>query len=383
MLLVTGVLAVTMDPLRRLLKDAAIAIKGEKIINIGKAAELEARFPNAERLDGRGMLALPGFIDTHVHSDQALLRSFADETTWRPFLFDYIFPLLRYRTTKDALVSLQLCILEMLKAGTTCFVDTMIHSRYEFDVLASAVAEMGLRGVLAKYVMPQAAFENNKIDTRTFHSEDESFASAERAIEHWNHVNNGRAQVWLGPLVPRDPETCTPSFYMRVAHVAAKTKTGAVLHLGAEQDDLKFFDESFHMRPVEFAWAYGLVGQNILLIGGCWLSNDEVQILVRTKTNVVHSPSANMKMASGVAPVAKLRGAGVNVTLGTDAGANNNAHDMIREMKAACLLQSISTMDPSALAAEDALACIQGLMKSNCTLTTKSHRRRVHLIFAC
>src|SRR5581483_959259 len=124
---------------------------------------------------------------------------------------------------------------------------------------------------------------------------------------------------------------------------------------GAEHDDLQFFAESFQMRPIEFARAYGLVGQNVLLIGGCWLSDQEIQILADTETNIAHSPSANMKMASGVAPVTKLRRAGVNVTLGTDAGANNNAHDMIREMKAACLLQAISTMAPSALPAEDAL----------------------------
>jgi|SRR5581483_11398881 len=107
MLLVSDITALTVDAQRRIVTQAAIAIDGAHIVAVGKAAELQARYPNADRLEGQGMLALPGLIDTHVHSDQAVLRSIADETTWQSFLFNYIFPILRHRTTQDALISLK------------------------------------------------------------------------------------------------------------------------------------------------------------------------------------------------------------------------------------------------------------------------------------
>ncbi|HZQ09514.1 MAG TPA: hypothetical protein VFD70_23245 [Anaerolineae bacterium] len=102
MLLVSNITAVTVDAQRRIVTRAAMAIEGEYIVAVGKAGELQARYPNAERLDGQGMLALPGLIDTHVHSDQAMLRSIADETTWQPFLFNYIFPILHCKRRRRA-----------------------------------------------------------------------------------------------------------------------------------------------------------------------------------------------------------------------------------------------------------------------------------------
>jgi 5-methylthioadenosine/S-adenosylhomocysteine deaminase len=187
-------------------------------------------------------------------------------------------------------------------------------------------------------------------------NEDQSFADAREAIFKWHGAADGRLQVWYGPQVPRAPATtCSPEFYARVAHQAAEYATGITIHLGAEADDIPFFEQTFHLKPVEFALMYGMVGSNVLLINGCWFTDDEIRILAETDTRLVHSPSANMKMASGVAKVTRMREAGVTVALGCDSGANNNCHDMIREMKAASLLQKISGMDAHAMPAEAVL----------------------------
>ena len=356
MLLISPVTAVTLDARRRIVTEAAIAVKGTRIAALGKAADLLARYPGAERLDGRGMLALPGLIDAHVHSDQAILRSFADDLPWQPYLFERIFPLLKHRTTVDALASLKLCMLEMMRSGTTCFVDCMVHSRYDFDQLAQAAADMGLRVTLAKYAMPQAAIQSSTaIDAGRVASQDESLAAIERAIRDWHGAAGGRIQVWYGPLVPRDPQTCSPPFYRAVAERAATLNSGITMHLGAEREDITFFADNFNMRPAEFARAHGLTGPNVLLINGCYFNADEIEILAESGTSLAHSPSANMKMASGVALVPQMRARGVAVALGTDAGANNNCHDMLREMKAASLLHNITRMDAAALTAEDAI----------------------------
>ena len=194
MLLITNVTAVTVDARRRIITDAAIAVEGGRIADIGKASDLTLRHPHAERLDGHGMLALPGLIDAHAHSDQALLRGAADGLSWRPFLREVIWPLLSQRTQEDARVSLKLCMLEMIKSGTTCFVDSIVPSHYDFDGLAQAVVDMGMRAVLAKYVLPDALFERGEsiVDTGGFSGEEESLADAERGIGVWHGAAGGR-----------------------------------------------------------------------------------------------------------------------------------------------------------------------------------------------
>ncbi len=298
-LLITDVTAVTVDSSRRIVIDAAIAVDGSRILEVAKSASLEARYPNAERLDGRGML------------------------------------------------------------------DVLVHSRYDFDRLAQAVDDFGMRGVLAKMVMDQAgvAQQAGVIDSGMLETEERSLAEADRAIGTWNGAAGGRIQVWYGPRVPRDPAgACSPAFYEKVARLAEEHGSGITVHLAGEKEDVPFFRREFDRLPVEFARDHGLVGPNVLLAMGCWISEEEIPILAETGTSLAHCPSANMKLASGVARVPEMLAAGVNVALGCDSGANNNCFDMVREMKAASLLHAIDRMDPRALTAEQAveMATING-----------------------
>ncbi|MBI4259231.1 MAG: amidohydrolase [Actinobacteria bacterium] len=358
MLLVTDVTAVTVDDRRRIVTDAAIAVDGDRIVEVGKAVDLLERYRAAEVLDGRGMVAIPGLIDAHLHSPQTILRGVADDVPWRPYLEDFIWPIQGGYTPEDALASMRLTLLEMLKSGTTCFVDPLVHTRYGFDGLAQAVVDMGLRGVLAKIVMDQAglAEQMGVIHPGMVEAEESSLAEAERVLQAWFGGGGGRVQVWYGPRVPREPAVaCSPEFYARVSDLAGEAGSGITVHLAGEREDVPFFRREFGMRPVEFARKYGLVGGNVLIAMGTWISEEEVPVLAETGTSVVHCPQPNMKLASGVARVPAMRRAGVNVALGCDSGAQNNALDMIREMKAASLLHVVSTMDAAALTAEDVL----------------------------
>ena len=364
MIIITNINIITMNTKREIITNAAIGVDQDKIVFVGKEKEVLLPGSNAEILDGKGMTALPGFIDTHVHSDQAILRSVADDLGWEPYLFQRVFPILAKRDTKDAVASLKLCMLEMIKSGTTCFVDSMVHSRFNFDDFALSVNEFGMRSVLAKYVMPQKAIVNNnqKIDSGNILNESDSLLAVKAAFEKWDCQATGRIKVWFGPLVPRDKHTCSPEFYKKVASMADQLGSGITIHLGAEKEDIDFFQDNFGLKPVDFAHNYGLTGPNVLLINGCWFSEEEIDLLVKTRTSLAHSPSANMKMASGIADIISMRNKGGTVSLGTDSAANNNAHDMIREMKVASLLHNISNMNASTLRAEDVLemATIEG-----------------------
>jgi cytosine/adenosine deaminase-related metal-dependent hydrolase len=338
MLLIGPVTAITMDAERRVIGDAAIAVDGPFIAGVGKASDVWARFPGATRLDGGGRLALPGLIDAHGHADQSLLRGTTDDVGWVPFLRDWIDPWLQQRRPDQLLAAYRLSLLEMVHAGTTCFLSPNVDPTDDLDGLAEVIGSSGLRAVLARWVEPG------------------SLAGAAEAVGRWQGGADGLIQTWFGLMVPRqEGDECVPAFYRAVMDTAAELGAGVAYHFCSEIEDASYYESTFGMRPAEWAAQHGLLGPNVVLINGCWFTPHEIELVAASATSVVYSPTATMKMATGVTPVASLRAAGVNLALGTDGGANNNSHDMIAEMKAGCLVQNITARRAGAVTAEDVL----------------------------
>lgn len=142
---------ITMNPAREIIDDGALAVSGDRIDAVGKTAELRRRYPDAEEIDLTGHIVMPGLIDTHVHLAQTMLRGLsegkrlADFSNW---LFDRIFPLQGSYTPDDARASARLGVLEMLKSGSTGFVECLLAERYGFDGIAEACVESGIRAAL-------------------------------------------------------------------------------------------------------------------------------------------------------------------------------------------------------------------------------------------
>jgi 5-methylthioadenosine/S-adenosylhomocysteine deaminase len=342
-LLIAPVTAITVDSERRVIADAGIVVAGTRIEAVGKAADLAARYPLAHRLDGRGMVAIPGLVDTHAHADQSLLRGTTDDLHWVPFLRDWIDPWLRRRTLDDLLAAYRLSMLEMVRSGTTCFLSPNVDPTDDLEALTGAICEAGIRAVLARWVEPVAAGRS-------------SLPAAVDDARAWQGAAGGLVQVWFGLMVPRvKGDEYAPAFYRAAAEAARALGTGMTYHFGSEIEDADYYESTFGMRSIEWASAHGVLGPNVALINACWLSPREISILASTGTSVVFSPTATMKMATGVTPVAALLAAGVNVSLGTDGAANNNSHDMIREMKAGCLVQNVTNRRAGTLTAEQVL----------------------------
>lgn len=338
-LVIADVVAITMDPDRRVVGGAAIAVDGGRIVWVGKAEEVEARFPDAERLVGRGMVALPGLIDAHCHADQSLLRGRTDDLGWVPFLRDWIDPYLALRQPATTIAAYQLSMLEMIRSGTTCFVSPNVDPSDDWDALIASIELFGLRAVLAHWADSPAGVER-----------------AADAIGRWDGAGGGRIRVRIGLDIPRLPgDRERPDLYRAAVAAAESLRSGFVYHFCSEVEDVAWSVDNWAMRPAEWARDRGLLGAHALLINACQVSPIEVSILAETATPVVHSPTANMKMASGVAPVGDLREAGVVVALGSDGPANNNSFDLFGEMKTACLLQNLSRRGPGSMHAEDAL----------------------------
>jgi|SRR5579864_1296043 len=343
-----------MDPGRRIITDGAVLIRGDRIVEVGKAADLQARHPTEPLHRFADHLITPGLVDTHVHLAQALIRGCADDRALIEWLCDRVWVLQGHFTEDDGRVSARLCIAEMLKSGTTTFLESMLAHRYGFDGIAEAVRDSGIRAILAKIVMDTPRYANAAFPMHPGMIEDRETGLEGTLQMHarWHGAADGRIRVWFGP---RTPGAVTPELYGEIARLARAHGLGITMHLAEVRQDREFLQSAYGRLPVEFAEDVGLVGPHVVLVHMIWISEGEIQTLARTGTHVSHNPHSNTKLGSGVCPVPALLRAGVNVALGCDGGPSNNTYDLVREMKMAACLHKGVREDPLAVPAEQVL----------------------------
>lgn len=345
---------ITMDPKRRIITDGAIAVTDDRIAGVGKRGDIVAAFPDdSERRDLKGMTVIPGLVNTHVHLTQALIRGSVDDLGLIDFLVKGVWVLMGNYDHDDARTSAELCLLEMLKSGTTSFVESMLVLHYGFDGIARAVQRSGIRAALSKTLMDTPSYvEGHGMHEGMREDPEAAFQEALDMHDKWDGAADGRIQVWFGP---RPPGGCSADLYRRMMAAANERGMGVTVHLAEVQEDVEFIREQFDMRPAEFAESVDMLGPNVLLVHTVWLNDDDIARLARTGTHVTHNPVSNTKLASGIAPIPEMLEAGVNVGLGTDAGTCNNTYDMIREMRWASTLHKVSHLDPVVTPCESAL----------------------------
>jgi cytosine/adenosine deaminase-related metal-dependent hydrolase len=353
---------ITMDSERRIIRDGAVAVKDGLIIDIGKKEKMDGDYKayadiviNAER-----DIVLPGLVNTHVHLAQGLLRACADYLSLIDWLKNRVWPLQGNYKKEEALASAKLVVLEMIKSGTTAFLETGLVGRYGPDEIIEMIHGSGLRAAVARHVMDLKGYatKENILHEGLVELGDYSLRDTIRLIEKYHGWDN-KIWVWFGP---RTPGAVSVELYREIAEKARELNTGITMHLAEVREDVEYTLRDFGKKPVEFAHWLGLTGRNVVLVHVVWVDDDEIKLLSETKTSVSHNPSSNMKLASGAARVSDMLRQGVNVALGTDGGPSNNTYDLMREMKHAALLQPLRTLRPDAIRAEDVLemATIRG-----------------------
>lgn len=344
---------VTLDARRRVIRDGAVMIEGSRIIDVGKTDELHRKYSPERTIDASRKLVIPGLIDCHVHLAQALIRGCADDVSLLDWLGKYVWPLQGNYDAEDGRVSAKLCMLEMIKSGTTSFIESMTHTRYGFDGIAKALEESGMRGYLAKTIMDTPAYGRKQMMHEGMIEDGErSLAETMTMYDRWNGKANSRISVWFGP---RSLGACSKALYEKIAEEAAKRKAGITMHLCEVKEDLKYAQRKFKKSPVAFANEVGLLTPRTVLAHAVWLTDRDIATLSKTRTNISHCPSSNTKLASGIARVPEMLKKGVNVGLGCDGGPSNNSYDMIREMKLAAYIHKVRLSDPMTMPAETIL----------------------------
>jgi len=340
---------ITVDETRRVIVDGAVAVDGDRIVAVGKRAEVEETFPDYQRYDAKGGIILPGLVDCHVHMSQALIRGCAENTA----LVEWLKRVWRCQgnfTEEDGKLAAELCILEMIKSGTTAFVETMIASRYGFNGMAQAVADSGIRAALSKIIMDNPGFggEESIMYPGQAEDKDPSIAEALAMHEKWEGAADGRIQVWFGP---RPIGTGTSVETMKeIIELAHRHDMPIDIHYCECKSETVYYKREFAGytpgRLTGWLEDIGLLGPKTLLIHVNWLELEDIPILARTGTHVVHNPCCNTKIASGFALIPEMIAGGVNVSLGCDGGPSNNTYDMFRDMRFAAYIHRARLLDP-------------------------------------
>ena len=343
----------TMNPYRQIIRDGAVYIKEGKIVEVGKTSQITEHHADTV-LDAKGMIVMPGLIDTHVHLAQALIRGCADDVSLVDWLKNYVWVLQGNFTNEDGRVSAELCMAEMIRTGTTSFVECMIHTRYGFDGIAQAVEKAGMRAALSKIIMDSTGYADSPdiMYPGMVEEADACLTETDEMYKKWHGKADGRVEVWYGL---RSLGAVTSDLFRDVARRTREKKTRMTMHLGEVVDDVRYVKANYGTNLTTFARDHDLLGPDMVFAHGIHFEDEELKVLAESKSNISHCPSSNMKLASGFAKVPKMLEVGVPVSIGCDGGPSNNTYDMVREMRLAALIHKSYVVDPLVVTAEQAI----------------------------
>ncbi len=343
----------TLNPTRKIFAKGSVYIENDRIVEVGKTEELK-EYSSDVLIDAKNMIVMPGLIDTHTHLAQALIRGCADDVSLVDWLKKYVWVLQGNFTKDDGRISAELCMAEMIRTGTTSFVECMIHTRYGFDGIAQAVEQAGMRAALSKIIMDSTGYADSPDIMYPGMVEDAEacLIETDEMYKRWHGKADGRIQVWYGL---RSLGAVTPALFKDVARKTRAKRTRMTMHLGEVVDDVRYVKENFDTNLTTFAREHDLLGPDMVFAHGIHFEDKELQVLADSKSNISHCPSSNMKLASGFAKIPQMLDIGVPVSLGCDGGPSNNTYDMVREMRLAALIHKSHANDPLVVTAEQAI----------------------------
>jgi 5-methylthioadenosine/S-adenosylhomocysteine deaminase len=346
-LIVTGGTVVTMNGTRAVYEDGAIVVKGDTIVAVGSRSELGTKYVASQTVDARGKLLLPGFINGHTHVPMTLFRGLHDDVTLNDWLYKYIFPAEAKNVNEEFVRwGTRLAAAEQIRGGVTTFADMY----YFEDAVAEETKSAGMRGVLGETFIDFPAPDNK--------SEAEMLGYTEKFLKKWQGDPLIHAAV-----APHSIYTCSQKTLQDAAALARKYHAPILIHTAEMKKEWDDSEKQNGMSPVQYLDKIGVLGPDVVSAHCIYVDEADQKTLAQRQVGCVHNPSSNMMLASGVAPVAAMRTAGVAVGLGTDgpAGSNNDL-DLMEEMDLAAKLAKITQMDPLALNAKAVveMATIEG-----------------------
>ena len=339
-LIVAGDYVVTMDPAATVIEDGAVAVDEGVIVAVGKASEIGKNYSARQTLEGANRIVMPGLVNGHSHAAMTLLRGVADDLALMDWLNNYIFPAeVEFVDAEFVRIGTELACWEMIRGGTTTFVDMYYYP----DVIAEVVDSCGMRALISATVIDQRSPDAEGAD--------DSIRKGNDFIERWQGRNSR-----ITPIFGPHANYTLNAEQLRATRAAALQYGVPIsIHLSESPFEVQYSKDTYGMTSIDLFESISFFEGPTIAAHVVWPTDAEIPILAERRVGVIHNPTSNMKIASGVAPIAKMLAAGVRVGLGTDGAASNNDLDMWEEMRLAAFLQKVEQMNPEVLSADTVL----------------------------
>lgn len=344
---------VTMDAGRREIARGGLYVEDNRIVAVGTSDALPASAD--EVLDLTGHVVIPGLVNTHHHMYQSLTRALPAAQDGE--LFNWLtnlYPVWANLTPEMIRVSTQTAMAELLLSGCTTSSDHLYiyPNGCRLDHSIKAAAEIGMRFHASRGSMSVGQSQGGLPPDRVVEREDEILKDTQRLIETYHDA--GRYAMLRVVVAPCSPFSVSRDLMRESASMARHFGVSLHTHLAENVNDIAYSREMFGMTPAEYAQDLGWVGHDVWHAHCVQLDDAGIALFARTGTGVAHCPCSNMRLASGIAPIRRMRDAGVPVGLGVDGSASNDAGNMINEARQALLLQRVG-FGPDAMTAREAL----------------------------
>ena len=326
-----------------------LLIEGNRIARIGHV-EPEEISPETTVISGKERIVAPGFVNAHTHLYQSLLKGRRDDVPLVEWCEQVTFPfvravLKRLQEDGDAEIGYlwsMLGAIEMIKSGITAFIDMDMN----LPGVPQAWCDIGIRGIAAMSLVDQWVPDDFVTTPEKLRGE------TLKLIEDWHQKpdEDPLVQVFLGPSAPF---TCSEGLLSWILEQAERYDLGIQTHVSETSWEVEHSLETVGKTPLSYLDSIGFLSRPLLAVHGVHLTDAEIELAAERRTTVVYNPKSNMKLGSGIAPIVKMRRAGVEVVLGTDGAASNDLLDPFEEMRVGVLLQKVAGEDPTALSARE------------------------------
>lgn len=362
--------AFTVDATDAILRGASVVIEDDRIADIGNAAEVAKRCKGRqfdEVIDGRMKAICPGFIDSHVHLSETLSRAvFPDNLNTRAWVFHWAKPFYAHITPEDEYWGALLGMTEMLRGGTTCFLD--MGSQYDPGITVRAMEQTGMRGVTGRHAADNPPAErppgwtDDMMHHHFFADATAALEELERCVRKYNGALDGRARCWVN-IEGKEP--CTLELHVGARALAERLGVGSTYHLATSIEEAKVCQGKYGIWPVTRIDRANGLGSNLVIAHCAAVQDDEVKLLAQRGVKVAFCPCSSFKLGKGATSIGKypeMIAAGVSVGLGTDGVAASGNLNLMRQMTVVAGMFKDARLNPGIFTARQALraATIEG-----------------------
>ncbi len=337
-IIINNGILLTMNEQQELIKNGGIKICNG-IIEEVSTKPLKKDSTTDRIIDASNTIILPGLINAHAHAPTTLLRGIADDVDLMTWLNKFIWPMESKFQPEDVEIASKLAIAEMIRTGTTTFLDMYFHE----ENVINAIIETGIRGVVSYGMIDLAGkdFDDEKRKTE--------LNVTRELLRKW-YGKHERVHVMIGPHAPY---TCSPELIKEANELSKKYAVPLNMHVAETRKELEIIKDRYGIDgALNYLDDLGVVSNNLIAVHSVHLSDSEIKLAREKNINVVTCTTSNLKLASGVPKIYDLIKNDVNVAIGTDGAASNNSLDMFREMKFMNLVQKGFNMNPVAISAK-------------------------------